>query len=149
MPSSIPLFYFITCLSFCILPFNLLGSTPLNEEDYKAGALSMSSIQSATIDVAPFSKEDQRLHRKTQKRKKLFAKIEKKISNTLAKTPLGSISDRDDKWFWIFSISWGLGLLITLISGATIVATGIGILWFLSFGIGSVALIIWLLRRYG
>jgi hypothetical protein len=54
-----------------------------------------------------------------------------------------------DKWFWIWAIAWGAGILITVISGASIASGFLGIFWLSLFIIGSVALVIWLIKKFG
>jgi hypothetical protein len=65
-----------------------------------------------------------------------------------SKRTLGGFSDPVDKWFWIWAIAWGVGILLTIVSGGTLTAA-LGIIWLLAFGLGSVALVLWLVKKFG
>jgi len=76
-------------------------------------------------------------------------RFEKVIHSKMQKKSIGSISDPVDRWLWIWGISWGLGILITLFAGGAVTSAAIGILWLFAFALGSVSLIIWLIKSLG
>ena len=80
---------------------------------------------------------------------KRIGRINKIYNSGNSNRPLGGISDPVDKWFWIWVIGWGLGLVLTLIFAGAVTGAAIGIIWLLAFGVGSVALVLWLVKKFG
>src|SRR5258705_13141209 len=95
------------------------------------------------VELRNLKKEEKHYVLLETKFKKMFSSSSHKHHS------IGSISDPVDKWFWIWVFGWGLGILITIIAGASIASGFLGILWFSLFIIGSVALIIWLIKKFG
>ena len=91
--------------------------------------------------------------RALRKEEKRYQKFESRLQKLFAKNAdhhsIGSIHDPVDKWFWVWAIGWGAGILITILSGASIASGFLGILWLSLFIIGSVALVIWLIKKFG
>jgi len=57
-------------------------------------------------------------------------------------------NDPVDKWMWFWIFAWGLGLAASLLAGIV----GLGFFWFLSsvfFVFGFVALVLWLVKKFG
>lgn len=139
-------------LSCCILIFTHLESncTPANNtEDFVAGKLTMVEYANNT----PLSKQE---FKKQKKEERLFHRVEnlmfrfeKAIHAKMQKKSINSISDPVDRWLWIWGISWGAGILITIFAGGAVAATGIGIIWLLAFSVGAVSLILWLIKKFG
>jgi hypothetical protein len=97
-------------------------------------------------------------HRKTEIRKeakkqareeRFIARFQKAVHAKFQKKQPGGISDPVDKWFWIWAIAWSIGIIMTIIAGGAIAGTAIGIIWLAAFVIGSVALILWLVKKFG
>jgi hypothetical protein len=132
-----------------VLPLHWLkaSDTYINTEDHPGGTV---TTQEYIMDK-PISRTALRNLQKEERRYvKLEARFKKMYSSHHAKHHgLGSVSDPVDKWFWIWVFGWGLGILITIISGASIASGFLGILWFSFFIIGSVALIIWMIKKFG
>ena len=91
-----------------------------------------------------------------QKEERLLLRFEKKMNRMQTMFPsgkhqnaLGGISDPVDKWFWIWIGTWGIGILITVLFGGGLSSATIGILWLLAFAIGSIALVLWLIKKFG
>ena len=138
----------ILLLFVIILPvLSLKANTPcINTEDHPESLITMHEYildhQTTQRELRDLQKEEKRLEKLESRLQKLFAKRSEHHS-------LGNIHDPVDKWFWIWGISWGAGILITIISGANIASGFLGILWLSLFIIGSVALVIWLIKKFG
>lgn len=119
----------------------------INTEDHPAGAVTIDEY----IADQPITRKEFRILQQEEKRYVQFETKFKKLysSNRSKHHGIDNIHDPVDKWFWIWAIGWGVGILITVISGASIASGFIGILWFSFFIIGSVALVIWLIKKFG
>jgi hypothetical protein len=119
----------------------------INTEDHPEGKVSLQDY----IADKPASPEELRNLQQEEKRNLRFESKFKKLyaSHRSKHHGINSIHDPVDKWFWIWTIGWGLGILITIISGASIASGVIGIIWFSFFILGSVALVIWLIKKFG
>ena len=136
----------------CILIFTPKASfcTPAsNTEDFVAGKLTMAEYAHSTPlskhELKKQKKEERILHRVEN----LMFRLEKAIHAKMQKSSINGISDPVDRWLWIWGISWGIGILITIIAGGAVAATGIGIIWLLAFSVGAVSLILWLIKKFG
>lgn len=144
---------FLTSFLFCCLPMFLTAATSgrntINTEDIRPGTISMAewpaSASLSKHERARISKEEKKLHRE----EKLTARLQKIVQAKFQKKKLGDLGDPVDKWFWIWAITWSLGIILTIIAGGAIAGTAIGIIWLASFVIGSVALILWLVKKFG
>ncbi len=120
-----------------------------NTEDFVAGKLTMVEYVHSTPlskhELKKQKKEERILHRAES----LMFRLEKVIHAKMQKKSINGISDPVDRWFWIWGISWGAGILITLFAGGAVAATGIGIIWLLAFSVGAFALILWLIKKFG
>lgn len=137
----------ILFLLFFILPqLSKAHAACINTEDHPDGLKTMHEyIQDHQVtqpELRVLQKEEKRFQKLESRLQKLFAKKAEHRS-------LGNIHDPVDKWFWIWAIGWGAGILITIISGASIASGFLGILWLSLFIIGSVALVIWLIKKFG
>lgn len=138
--------------AFSLLFFfhSFLNANPiLNTEDHPEGLIVMSAL-------IPDHKPDHAELKNLKQNEQQLVRIEKRIgrinkiyNSGSSNRPLGGISDPVDKWFWIWVIGWGLGLVLTLLFAGAITGAAIGIIWFLAFGIGSVALVLWLVKKFG
>lgn len=120
-----------------------------NTEDFVAGKLTMAEY----ANTNPFSKQELKKQKKEERvihrAESLMFRFEKAIYSIKQKKSISGINDPVDRWLWIWGISWGLGILITVFAGGAVAAAGIGILWLLAFGVGAVSLILWLIKKFG
>ena len=120
-----------------------------NTEDFVSGKLTMAEYAHSTPlskhELKKQKKEERLLHRVES----LMLRFEKAIHAKMQKKSINGISDPVDRWLWIWGISWGIGILITIIAGGAVAATGIGIIWLLAFSVGAVSLILWLIKKFG
>ena len=139
----------LSLLVICTITINF-GSTPpaINTEDHPAKGISIK-------EMAVEQKAEKEL-KKPQREENRWLKLEEKINRFLERknissgeAAVGLLDDPVNKWFWFWIFGWSLGLIITLISGATVTTGFLGILWLLGFVGGSVALVIWLLKKFG
>ncbi len=126
-----------------------MASPVINTEDHPAGLFEMSKMmpehQLSHKDLRMSGKND--LHQ--VRIENHLSRLQKKLKARNARHPLGGISDPVDEWFWIWVISWGLGILLTIIFAGAMAGAALGILWLLAFGIGSVSLVLWLVKKFG
>lgn len=132
-------------LSFCcwfIIPFCHASESVINTEDRPEGKIYLHQPAPAVhgADLRTLKKEEQQLLRLENKLHKLV--------NANAHHA-GLFNDPVNKWFWLWIISWGAGIAITLLSGGTITAGVLGIVWLTSFIVGSIGLIVWLVKKFG
>lgn len=120
-----------------------------NTEDFVAGKLTMVEY----ANITPLSKKELKKQKKEERLlhrvESLMSRFEKAIHAKMQKKSINGISDPIDRWLYIWGISWGAGILITLFAGGAVAATGIGILWLLAFSVGAVSLILWLIKKFG
>jgi|WetSurMetagenome_2_1015567.scaffolds.fasta_scaffold486254_2 hypothetical protein len=139
----------VILLAILFQPLHLIKASEvfINTEDHPEGIFNRAEY---VTDIPITRQEKRSLVREEKHYVQLETKFKKMFSSKRSKYHgIGSIHDPVDKWFWIWTIGWGLGILITIISGATIASGFIGILWFSLFIIGSVALVIWLIKKFG
>jgi hypothetical protein len=142
-----PLLVIFSILLFQPLDLVRASETYINTEDHPDGAITQEQFildqHSSRQELRNLQKEENRYQKLENKFKKIYA------SKQSRHHPINGFSDPVDKWFWIWAIGWGVGILITIISGASIASGFLGILWFSLFIIGSIALIIWLIKKFG
>ncbi|HSF89109.1 MAG TPA: hypothetical protein VLA46_06800 [Saprospiraceae bacterium] len=123
--------------------------TTHHNEDFIAGKITMAEY----ANTPPISKQELRKQKKEerllQRVEGMIFRFEKVLHTKMQKKSINSISDPIDRWFWIWGISWGTGMLITILAGGGVAAAGVGILWLLAFSVGAVALILWLIKKFG
>jgi hypothetical protein len=127
----------------------LFASTVINTEDHPSGLNEMSEMvpdhRLSQKEIKDLKGYEQRLQRIENR----LGRFNKVLASGKSKSSIGSISDPVDKWFWIWVISWGVGILLTVLFGGALAGVAIGIIWFLAFGLGSVALVLWLVKKFG
>ncbi len=137
-------------LLFLFIAFYYLAQSKclINTEDFSTGVVSIAQWPSAS----PVSKEEIKNAKREEKiilrTEKFQTKLEKVFKSKKVMRSIGNISDPVDRWLWIWAISWGVGMLMTLIAGGAIAATAIGIIWLVAFSVGAAALIIWLIKKF-
>jgi len=139
----------IALLILLFKPITSLHATDsfINTEDHPDGVCTMSAY---IADRPVTTKELRKLRQEEKHYVQLESKLKKLYNSSSSRHHgINNIHDPVDKWFWIWVIGWGLGILITIISGATIASGFLGILWFSFFIIGSIAMIIWLIKKFG
>jgi len=138
---------FILILFFLPILSLKANTACINTEDHPDGIVSMADY----VADQPVSHHQLRILKKEEKQ---YTSFERKFSKLYSRHAsrhhgISNIHDPVDKWFWIWAIGWGAGILITVISGASIASGFLGILWLSLFIIGSVALVIWLIKKFG
>jgi len=140
---------FSCACAIIILCTPLPSAAAINTEDSRMGIVTMHkwASESRTAKAAERAREKDI---KVQLRKeKQITRLDHLIQLKLSHKSISNIHDSTDKWFWIWTISWGLGILLTIFSGAAIAATALGLVWFFSFAIGATALVMWLVKKFG
>lgn len=136
-------------LILLLFPFLAVDANTVyvNTEDHPGGIVSMDDY----IADLPVSREKLRDLKKEEKQYTTFERKINKLyhSSHSNRHSINNIHDPVDKWFWVWAIGWGAGILITIISGASIASGFLGILWFSLFIVGSIALVIWLIKKFG
>jgi hypothetical protein len=89
--------------------------------------------------------------RSLRREERLLLRVENRLEKIAAKPParIRGFSDDTDKWFWLWAIGWGLGIVLLIVSGGALSSVFLSILWILGFVGGSAALIVWLIKRHG
>ena len=125
------------------------GSQVINTEDHPASSVQMADL---LPDLAPspatlraWKKEERHLRRVERK----LTQMTRRSLSAEAPVRIGGLSDSTDRWFWIWTMGWGLGIVLLAISGGALTSGFLSILWLLGFVGGSIALMIWLIRRHG
>jgi hypothetical protein len=133
----------------CLFLFHsfLISSPVINTEDHPAALADIEQFASdpsvTSGDVKQLRKKERQLIKLETRWERIHQLISKKSNATL-----GGIKDPVDRWFWIWIGSWGLGLILTLILGGSVSSATLGIIWLSAFGLGSVALILWLVKKF-
>jgi len=135
------------CLGF--LQSFLLASPIVNTEDHPGALIEMAEL----LPDRHFSRDE---FRELRANEQLLQRIENRLdrktkafSSKHSKRTLGGFSDPVDKWFWIWAIAWGLGILLTIVTGGSLTGVALGLIWLFAFGLGSVALVLWLVKKFG
>ncbi|MBK9104857.1 MAG: hypothetical protein IPL92_09855 [Saprospiraceae bacterium] len=127
------------------LPFN----AAVNTEDIRMGSVTMHAWASESRTPKAIDRQLEKNKKLQLRREKLIIRLDHFIQRKLKHKSIANIHDSTDKWFWIWSISWGLGILLTIFSGAAIAGAALGLIWFFSFAIGATALVLWLKKKFG
>lgn len=127
------------------LPFN----AAVNTEDIRMGSVTMHNWASESRATKTNAKLYEKNLRFQLRREKQITRLDHFVQRKLKHKSIANIHDSTDKWFWIWTISWGLGILLTIISGAAIAGAALGLIWFFSFAIGATALVLWLKKKFG
>ena len=121
----------------------------VNTEDFAMGSTGMSERSTDQTIITHKGRSDRSGEKIIRRVEKLIERLENNLQSRMEKKSLGNINDPVDKWFWFWGISWGLGIMISIFTAGAVVGTGIGLLWWLLFAIGSVSLVIWLVKKFG
>ncbi|MEP6647607.1 MAG: hypothetical protein ABJC12_11020 [Saprospiraceae bacterium] len=123
----------------------LSASPVINTEDHPVARIEMNELipdhQATHAEVRILKKNESRLYR--------FENIMHRLSTKKSRHSKGLFSDPVNKWFWIWLVTWGFGALVLVVSSGGVASPAIGIIWLLAFAIGSISLIIWLLKKFG
>jgi hypothetical protein len=140
------IFFFLLTLTATTLLARNPASTArvINTEDYSPGIVRMDEL----VPPTPRTAAEMRSLRREER---LLLRVEKRLEKIAAKPParIRGFSDDTDKWFWLWAIGWGLGILLLIVSGGALSSVFLSILWILGFVGGSAALIVWLIKRHG
>ena len=123
------------------------ASTCINTEDFKPGLLQQDELHYTARSSGQSNKQLQREENRLLRFEKRIVHMQQRIASR-HQDRIEGIGDSTDRWFWFWVIGWGAGLLLTILSGGSLATGALGIFWILSFAIGSVSLIIWLLKRF-
>jgi hypothetical protein len=137
-------------ISFLLFFHSFLTALPvINTEDHPAGLVSMSEMIPDHVTTTAEIKDLKINEQKQVRLESRMTRMSKRMSSGRSKHTLGGISDPVDKWFWIWAISWGVGILLTILFAGSLAGAAIGLIWLLAFGVGSVALVLWLVKKFG
>lgn len=146
MPRKLTLIWFSV---ICCLPHVLFALTPINTEDHPKARIEMNEL---VYDHA-ITKTELRKLKSDEKHlvrfEHFYSSFTKKSTASSSKHAAGIFSDPVNRWFWLWVITWGIGIFLLVVSSGALAGAGIGLLWFLAFGLGSIALIIWLVKKFG
>jgi hypothetical protein len=125
------------------------ASPVINLEDHPAGIIEMKSLipdhMSTRSELKKLKKEEHHLLFV----EKQISRISQKLGSKRTSHSLGGFSDPVDKWFWIWIVTWGLGILLTILFAGSLTGATFGIIWLLSFGLGAISLVLWLVKKFG
>ena len=127
----------------------LVASPIINTEDHPMGQVDMCELIPDHKFMRSEVKERKVNEQRLSRFENLLEKITKRSNAGKSNRALGGLSDPVDKWFWIWIIAWGAGIVITVASGGALTGAAIGIIWLAAFGLGSVALVLWLVKKFG
>ncbi|MEO6131702.1 MAG: hypothetical protein ABIQ02_07630 [Saprospiraceae bacterium] len=134
-------------MNFLFHPF-LNAASVINTEDRPTSLIEMNEMipdhHATHAELKILKRNEKRLNRfesLVQRMHKVYA--EKKSGHA------GLFTDPVNKWLWLWLITWGIGILVLVVSSGGVASPAIGIIWLLAFAIGSVALIIWLVKKFG
>ncbi|MEP6792980.1 MAG: hypothetical protein ABJB16_01540 [Saprospiraceae bacterium] len=131
------------------LPTFLFGASTVNTEDHPTSMIEMCEMipdhQTSKMELKELKRNEKRLVRFEH----LFSGLNKKSTSKGSKHSSGIFSDPVNRWFWLWIITWGFGIFLLVVSSGGIAGAGIGLIWLLAFGLGSVALILWLVKKFG
>ena len=96
----------------------------------------------STIDAKKADKMEKKLNKLGKKLEKKMAKKQAKVGDTDV-----DFEDPVDKWMWFWIFGWGAGLVLSILSLATL-GGFLGVLGLLAWTFGTVALIIWLVKKF-
>jgi hypothetical protein len=138
---------FLLLLHILFFPVSTSACLPVNTEDHPSGLICMSEL---VTDRNLSKKELRTLQKEEKKRIRMehrLEKFQKLLHSRYDQAKSGIFSDPVGRWFWIWVISWGFGILLFAISGGAI-GTFVGVLLLTAFVIGSIALVVWLKKQF-
>ena len=129
---------------------SLLAASPIiNTEDHPSAIIEMKELipdhHTTRSELKGMMKEEHQLIRI----EKSLVRMNKMSHSGKHMNALGGLKDPIDRWFWFWIITWGVGILLTLTFGGGLSSATIGIIWLLAFALGSVSLVLWLLKKFG
>jgi len=119
-----------------------------NTEDFQRGSITMHTYASGSRTAKNFHQQHKKEIKKQLRSERLIIRLEHILQDKLKHKSIANIHDSTDRWFWVWTISWGLGTLLTIFSGAAIAGAALGLIWFFSFALGATALVIWLVKKF-
>lgn len=144
------LLHFLISVSI-LLPAMAFAAPIVNTEDQPAGIVTMDEMVADKVMTAEELKVLQKEEKKQLRMERRMERLEKFMNSKLGQKLLGGLDDPVDKFFWYWIIGWGVGILLSIIAAATLTGGGFGILWllaYLAYLAGSVALIVWLVKKF-
>lgn len=106
----------------------------------------ISLVKSNALSKAE-AKSIQKLERKEFKAQKRLAMVQRFMAKKMAHKAI-DFQDPVNKWLWFGVFGWGAGLLLWIIAGS-VFSGGIGLLASLCWLFGTVAFVIWLVKKFG
>ena len=141
-------FYCFLFSSLFFFPVKSNAITPANNDDHTGPMLYLSHPSQdknlTTKKIKSFNKEE-RTRERTERR---IEKIKKLLNSQSGQKDSGIFNDSVGKWFWIWLISWGLGILLFVISNGSI-GVFLAVIMLLAFVVGSISLVVWLKKQFG
>ncbi len=145
-------------LFFCLSIFASvsLQATPdvVNLEDHKEGIVSLEKADANKALTKADMKAAKKLEKKQLRMDRKMAKMEKFLSSKKGQKMLGGLDDPVDKFFWYWVIAWGAGIVLSILVPAIFLSGGLGgatallLLSTLVWLAGTVALVIWLVKKF-
>ena len=141
--------HFLTWSTLVWFPLSLLSAPPVNSEDFTPGLFMMTEM----VPDHTVTKREMRTLKKEEKFQlrveRFLQRMEQRLQAKKSHRGIDNINDPIDKWFWWWAICWGAGILLSIFAGGAIIGAGIGLFWWLLFAAGSVALVVWLVKKFG
>ena len=106
----------------------------------------INTVKSNTLSKAE-AKSIQKAERKEFRTQKRIAMVQRFMAKKMAKKAI-DFQDPVNKWLWFGIFGWGAGLLLWIIAGS-VLSGGIGLLASLCWLFGTVAFVIWLVKKFG
>ena len=141
---------FLIALAFTI-PQLSIASPVVNTEDNVEGLVTMDEMVSDKVLTAQEIKVLKKEEKQQVRMERRMARVEKFMQSKMGQRLLGGLDDPVDKFFWYWIIGWGAGIVLSVLAAATITGGGFGVLWllaYLAWLAGSVALIVWLVKKF-
>ena len=135
--------------SLFFVPTFLVASPVINTEDHPSALIEMKEMIPDHVSTASELKQLRKEENQLTRFEKRWIHINKILNSGNTKNSSGIFSDPVSKWFWIWVVTWGAGILLTVLLGGSVTGSTLGIIWLLAFALGSVALIIWLVKKFG
>ncbi|HZV71761.1 MAG TPA: hypothetical protein VFG10_19570 [Saprospiraceae bacterium] len=141
-----PSLLIFSCLFFGHM---LLSASTVNTEDYPAGMIEMKELIPDHLTTRTELKQLKKNEKHLQRVEKVMNLLHKMSFAKNGKHSSGLFSDPINRWMWLWLITWGFGILLLVVSAGAVSGAALGIIWLLAFAIGSIALILWLVKKFG
>jgi hypothetical protein len=132
----------------CLLMLGVVGlqrSLATNPIDIANAPKPITAVESKTLTKAE-TKAIQKLERKEVRQQKRIAMVQKMMGKNMAKKAI-DFQDPVNKWLWFAIFGFGIAIVLSIL----VSAGGWGLWWlaYLAGIFGTVAFVIWLLKKFG